>query len=200
MKISFRLALPLLLPVLMLAFGCSHSKNNHSLILKLKQRKKAIDTYLNKNSKSLTVLVKVPGKTELVVVKDEQWPDSIQYTYNILRNAKGNIILVAQIPNDEAGDWFITYRHYFNEKGKTFAFSCDQSIFTDQIKGGVLNETTTTFYDENFVTLKTTDAFDNKDARPLKIDKNKFEFPDFKYDVYKSLGDCLAGYRIKIAK
>src|SRR5439155_4172503 len=92
------------------------SNDSHTLI-DLNKEKEATDKYLAKHSKEVIVLVKVPGKKKLVQVKGENWPDEIEYTYNILKNKSGKVILIVQSPFSESGDWDIDYKHYFDDNG-----------------------------------------------------------------------------------
>jgi hypothetical protein len=194
---------------LFFVFGLFLSKQSHnypvklasqkdSIILKLKNKKAAVDQYLLKHDKALVVFVKIPGKKNLIRIENENWPDEIEYTYNILKNSSGKIIFVAQIPYSESGDWDIAYRHYFDEQGNTYAFNKVESIFGD-VKGGVIREILLTYYDEKFKNISQVNSFTDKDYRTIKINKNKFDFHDYDYNIYKNLSDCLASYNIKIA-
>lgn len=165
----------------------------------LVNKKVAIDEYLKKNSKALTVLVKVPGKKSLVKVKDDEWPDDIEFTYNILRNIKGRVILVVQIPYSESGDWFISYSHYFDEQGKTFSFDKKTNVFSEEIEGGIAYEADTKYYDDHFNMIKQILTLKDKSGKAITKGQN-IDAYSYKYNIYPYLDKCLSGYNIESIK
>jgi len=167
-----------------------------SVLIKLKNKKAAVDQYLIKHDKALIVLVKVPGKTNLLRIKNGHWPDEIEYTYNILRDTTGRIILVSQIPFSQSGDWFITYTHYFDEKGNTYAFRKQTNVFDSEVKGGVIYETLLRYYDVNFSILKKTYTLQDKGGKTIR-NNGHVDIYQYKYETYKNLDACLKGYHIK---
>jgi hypothetical protein len=169
-----------------------------STLAKLKSKKDAVDQYISKHKKDLIILVKIPGKEKLVVVKNEHWPEEIEYTYNILKNPAGKIVLIAQVPFSESGDWNIVYKHYFDEDGNVYAFSKEESIFNDNVKGGVVRNMLVNYYDKKFKNIAQTDRLTDKDNKSIKGDKSNYDFRDYKYDIYKTLNECLKGYNIQL--
>ena len=172
-------------------------QKDHTL-LSLKSKKTAIDQYIAKHDKELIVLVKVPGKNVLVRVKNEHWPEEIECTYNILRNQLGKVIFIAQVPYSESGDWEILYKHYFDEKGNTYAFSKEESIFNDNVNGGVIKETLLKYYDDQYKTISQINTLTDKKGQAVKENKNAYDFRQFEYSTYKNVSDCLTGYHIKL--
>jgi len=168
-----------------------------TILFSLKNKKAIVDQYLGKHDKAVIVFVKVPGKKNLIRVKNEKWPDEIEYTYNILKNSSGKIIFVAQIPYSESGDWNIEYKHYFDEQGNTYAFYREESIFGD-VKGGVLRKILLNYYDHNFNNINQVNSLTDKDYKLIKVNKDLYDFRDYKYSIYKNLNNCLAGYGIKL--
>jgi hypothetical protein len=171
-----------------------------STLIKLKSKKAAIDNYLDKHPKAITVLVKVPGKENLVRVVGDKWPDEIEYTYNIIKDKAGKIILIAQTPESESGDWDIIYKHYFDENGNTFAFYQSEALFTDQVKGGVAGKELLRYYDPLFKTISQTNQLVDVDHKPLKAKESELDFREYKYSIYKNVKECLAGYGINSIK
>lgn len=170
-----------------------------STLIKLKAKKAAIDNYLNKHSKQTIVLVKTPGKKNLMRVMNEKWPDEIDYTINLLKDKAGKVIFIEQSPYSESGDWDIVYRHYFDGSGNTIAFYRSESIFDDNIKGGVARKELLKYYDQA-KSIAQISALLNVDWKPLKAKESDLEFRDYKYNIYKNLKDCLAGYGINSIK
>jgi hypothetical protein len=171
-----------------------------STLIQLKAKKAAIDNYLTKHQNATMVLVKVPGKKSLVRVFGNKWPDEIEYTYNILKDKAGKIVLVSQKPESESGDWGIIYEHYFDENGNTFAFYRSEALFTDQVKGGVAGKELLRYYDPLFKAINQTNLLVDVNHKPLKAKESEFNFRDDGYNIYKSLKDCLAGYSINNIK
>jgi hypothetical protein len=169
-----------------------------SVLIKLKNKRAAVDQYIIKHSKALTLLVKVPGKTKLKKVINENWPEEMEYTYNILKDTAGRIILVSLIPFSQSGDWSITYTHYFDEKGNTYAFRKQTNVFDSEVKGGVIYETLLKYYDVNFNILKKTYTLQDKSGKPIK-NNGHVDIYQYKYGIYKNLDACLKDYHITSA-
>src|ERR1700761_6016690 len=107
-------------------------------LAEIKKEKAEIDQYEFKHRKEMMTLVKLEGKSKLIKPKTEDVPDDAEYVYNVLKGRSGHIILIEQIPYSQSGDWYIEWKHYFDNKGNTFCFSDRQSIFNDNVKGGVV--------------------------------------------------------------
>jgi hypothetical protein len=163
----------------------------------LKISKEVIDKYVLNHKNAIIAFAKVSGKKNLVRVKNDNWPDETEYTYNIVKDNSGRIMMIAELPYSESGDWYIEYKHYFDENGKTFAFSESESIFNDEVKGGVVRKMLSKYYDANFRTLSQINSLLDKDGKPLAKNKNSFDFREYKYSIYKNLAECLAGYHIR---
>lgn len=194
---------PFFLSLIIILSWC-YPKQNDTVIqkditlLSLKNKKTVTDQYITKHNTELIVLVKVPGKHALVRVRNEHWPEEIEYTYNILRNQLGKVIFIAQIPYSESGDWEILYKHYFDEKGNTYAFSKEETIFNDEVKGGVIKEILLKYYDGQYKTISQINTLTDKKGQIIKRNKNAYDFPEYKYSTYKNISDCLAGYHLKL--
>ena len=164
--------------------------------LKLASKKNAIDHYIDTHTKSAIVFVKVPGNKNLVAVKNDRWPDEVEYTYNIYKNPTGKIVFIAQIPFSESGDWDIVHKYYFDDHGNTFAFLKQASIFNDDLKGGVVREILLNYYDQKFKNISQVTKLTDKDYRSIRKNKNSYDFPDDQSVIYKNLSECVAAYNI----
>jgi hypothetical protein len=190
--------------LMMVAFtSCKHGRSDNVsqkdlILLGQKDKRNSIDKYIRSHRKAVITLVKIPGKTELVIVKNEQWPDEVEYTYSVYKDGSGEIIFIAQTPFSESGDWNVVYKHYFDGDGNTCAFSKLESLFDDGVKGGIVRELLTNYYDKNFKILKQIDKLTDQEYKPVKKSKNDFNFRNDKYEVYKDAKECLAGYNIKL--
>jgi hypothetical protein len=139
----------------------------------------------------------VPGKKSLIRVYNEKWPDEIEYTYNIVKDKGGKIIYILQTPFSESGDWDISYKHYFDEDGHVFAFYRVESIFDDNVKGGVIRNTVLKYYNKDFKIVKQNNRLEDTKGALVKANKNNFNFRDYNYTIYKNLAECLKGYNVK---
>jgi hypothetical protein len=195
--------LSLLTALALFLSGC----NDHAVIYRLpqtdsnlvkkKREKEAIDQYLSKHPKSIIILVKVPGKKNLVPVKNENWPDEVEYTYEIYKNPAGRIVFIAQIPFSGSGDWNIAYKHYFDEQGHTFVFSKEESVFGEDVKGGVVREILLNYYNKTFKNISQIHRLTDRDYKAINRRKNEYDFPEYKYSIYQNLNSCLNGYGIR---
>ena len=169
-------------------------------VLKLTSKKNEIDHYIDTHSKNVIVYVKISENKNLVAVKNDRWPDEVEYTYNIYKNPAGKIIFIAQIPFSVSGDWDIVHKYYFDDQGNTFAFLKQASIFNDDVKGGAVREILLNYYDKKFKNISQVTKLTDKDYRSIKKDKNGYDFPDDQYVIYKNLNECVAAYNIKLTK
>jgi hypothetical protein len=176
------------------------TKAADSVLTSLKAKKIALDKYIGKHAKEVITLVKLPNKTRLQEIKNDKWPDEIEYSYNILRDPAGKIMMAVISPNSESGDWDVVYKYYFDDKGNTFAFYEDQSIFNDNVKGEVVRTTLLKYYADDFKIISQNTALLNKDWHPIKGKKANYNFFDFQSKIYKTARECLIGYKIQLPK
>ncbi|MBC5774051.1 hypothetical protein H8S95_08240 [Pontibacter sp. KCTC 32443] len=143
----------LLLTVLSLAvFSCAQKVNevqikeinlsldNKELKKKLYQQKAETDTLFKNKIEDILVLVKIPGDDKLIEVVNEEWPEEVEVTYNILKDASGSIIRISESPYSESGDWDIVYSYYFDNNGNAYANERIVSAFNTYCPDGVLIE------------------------------------------------------------
>jgi hypothetical protein len=168
-----------------------------SVLTSLKAKKAAADKYINTHAKEMVVFVKIPGKKGLMRVYNEKWPEEVEYTCNILKDKNGKIIYVFQAPFSESGDWDISYEHYFDEDGNVFAFYKDESIFDDNVKGGIVRNRLLKYYNRDFKVINQKSWLADEKGNTIKANKNKFDFRDYKYTIYKSLIECLKAVNLK---
>jgi len=168
-----------------------------STLVSLKNKKAAIDKYVHAHAKQMAVFVKVPNKKTLVRVYNEKWPEEIEYTCNILKDKNGKVVYIFQAPFSESGDWDISYEHYFDENGNVFAFYKDESIFNDNVKGGIIRSRLLIYYNKDFKAIKQSNWLADEKGNVVKADKTKFDFRDYKYTIYKTLAGCLKALNLR---
>lgn len=170
----------------------------------LKQQKKALDKRnISYKTKGVSVWVKLYDKGQLLRIKNDKWPDEqkIEYTYNVIKNDRGNVVMIMAYPTSQSGDWDIAYSHYFNQEGKLIAFERFTGFFNSGCAGdgGVARETVCNYYNGNFKVIGKTYSLTDGDGKKLVKSKCDFLY-DFKdYKIYPDVAKCLAGYHINAA-
>ncbi len=126
------------------------------ILERLKYQKAKIDTVFNHSKNKLIVIAKLVDNDTPVNIFNGNFPANVETTFNILKDNKGQIIAVAQFPFSESGDWDITYTHYFDKDGKTFAFERQTNFFNSICTDGVAYETRTELYNSQFKRINST--------------------------------------------
>lgn len=172
------------------------NNSEQNIIESLKKQKAAIDTLFNRNSDKLLILVKLEDNQKLQRVLNLKFPKNVEITYNILKDDFGKILTVYESPFSKSGDWFIIYKHYFDNNGKTFAFERQTNFFNSICTQGVAYETKTEFYDEDFKLLQNEYKLVNEKNEPLKKDSCQFPY-NFDYKASINISDYLRLNNIK---
>lgn len=173
-----------------LAVESTKKSESADVLETLKVKKALTDTLVATNILTVEILVKEPGNKKLVVVVNENFPEEVEVTYNILRNADGKILLVGEYPYSESGDWDIGYEHYFDESGLTFSFQKRTNFFNSFCTDGVAYENVVEYYDSSFNRLHQAYSLIDENKQTLK--KEECEFPyDYPYEVSNSLKEYL---------
>ncbi|MDB5126220.1 hypothetical protein [Mucilaginibacter sp.] len=167
-----------------------------STLTSLKSKRTAVDVYVKKHDKELLLYSKIPGRKTPVKVTMEDWPDAGEGSYNVLKDSSGRIVMIAEIPFSQSGDWYITYTHYFDENGNTYAFRKETNTFDSDVKGGVIYETLVKYYGANLKLLNKTYSLKEKSGKPIK-NNGHIDVYQYKYMIYKNSAACLKGYNIK---
>lgn len=88
---------------------------------RLAYQKTRIDTLFGSSTGKMRVLVKLAGKEEPVEVAQDQSPEGVQTTFTLLADPAGKVLRISEFRASESGDWSVTYSHYFDADGNTFA-------------------------------------------------------------------------------
>ena len=199
MRVLYLFILLLFSNILVCAQSTQVAKKNgfDSVVNVLKVKRKITDEYLNKNGKSLMLYSKIPDREMPIRVLNEKWPDDGGISYNILTDTKGKIIMIAEIPFSESGDWYIAYTHYFDSEGNTYAFRREANIFDKSVKGGVIYEISLRYYDKSFKLLSQGRTLKDGKGKSIKNDGH-IDAYNYKYNIYRNITDCLKAYNIKL--
>jgi hypothetical protein len=160
------------------------------IIERLKGQKIIIDTLQSQNKLKLEVLVKEPNKEKLTIVLNENWPETIETTYNIWKNEKGNIILIGEFPTSESGDWYIEYLHYFDKKEKTFVFQRTTNFFNSMCADGVAYEKIVEYYNSDFNRIERNYSLADKNKKELKKEDSAMHY-DYPFEISNNLKSYL---------
>jgi len=128
-----------------------------------------IDKQVTTDKDKLIILVKVAGQTDLKKVIDQNWPDDIETTYNILKSNRGQIIYLGEFPTSQSGDWTLGLKHYFGDNGKLIAFEKSLSYFNEDCTDGAVIETIIELCDNDFKVIKTTKIQTDNKGKELKV-------------------------------
>lgn len=118
----------------------------------------------------ITIYVKQIGIDSLIKAEAKRLPEDIESTINIFRDNMGHIIRISESASIENGDLFVSCNHYFDDRGKTFAFEKKTNSFNNHCTDGVAYETQTFYYDENFKQVSYTYKLVDEDEMPLVKD------------------------------
>lgn len=155
------------------------------LLNKLRYQKRESDTLFSRSTNKLIVFAKITGKEKPVEIKNGDFPENVEVSYNLLKDKSGNTVLIKEFPFSESGDWDISYTHYFDENGNTYAFQRKTKFFDSTCTEDVAVETIVQFYSNNFQLLdKSYKLLDDKN-RKLEKDKCQPEY-DLDYNIYST--------------
>jgi len=126
-----------------------------------------IEKQITIDKDELIVLVQVKGQASLQRVINENWPDNLEITYNLLKDKKGKIIYLGEFPTSESGDWTLELKHYFADNGKLIAFEKRLSYFNENCGDGIVVEQQVELYDNEFKIIKTTKTLTDNSGHPL---------------------------------
>ncbi len=166
------------------------------ILERLKYQKTIIDTLFNHSKDKLIVLAKLVDKDELIQIKDGNFPDNVETTFNFLKDSLGQIITASEFPFSESGDWNIILTHYFDKDGKTFAFERQTNFFNSICTDGVAYETQTEFYNCDFQLIDKMYKLVDEKNKTLQIDSCQFPY-DYEYKVSADIDKYLQTNRIK---
>lgn len=165
------------------------------ILERLKYQKTNIDTLFNQSKDKLIVLAKLADKGETIQIKNGNFPDNVETTFNILKDSLGRVITSSEFPFSESGDWNIILTHYFDKDGKTFAFERQTNFFNSICTDGVAYETQTEFYDSDFQLIDK--MYKLVDEKNKTLQKDSCQFPyDYEYKVSADIDKYLKTNRI----
>lgn len=137
--------------------------------------KQEIDNLAGSNQDKLIVLVKIFEQETLKRVINQDWPENIETTFNILKNENGQIIYIGEFPTSQSGDWSLELKHYFAANGQLIAFEKRLAYFNSECTERAVIENIIELYDNKFKIIKTTKTLTDNDGK--KMDEEKCSDP-----------------------
>ncbi|HEY0653665.1 MAG TPA: hypothetical protein VGD65_11085 [Chryseosolibacter sp.] len=107
-------------------------------------------------------------------VINEDLPENIETTFNILKDQNGQIVYIGEFPTSESGDWSLELKHYFAD-GRLIAFEKRLAYFNGECTDRAVIETIIELYDKDFKIVKTTKTLTDNDGK--KMDEEKCSDP-----------------------
>lgn len=182
--------LSLMCLALILASAACNNSNKSSggddIAEKLKEQKLKTDRLISDSS--LQVLVKVSGSKELIKVENKRYPRDIETTYNLLKDKKGRIIYLAELPFSKTSEWFIAYKSYFDSTGHLFAFQKINNFLNNGCTHGAAMETLIKYYGPDFKVADSVYTLTDTYKKPLEKGACKFPY-NFPYTIFKTLDE-----------
>ena len=176
-----------LLTAFFLSSGCGHSGSGgctDDAVAALKKQKNKTDLLIT--DKSLEVYAKVKGAKEPLKVENKRYPRDIETTYNLLRDAKGRVLYIAEMPFSETSDWFIAYKSYFDTTGTLYSFQRINNFLNNGCTRGAAMENMVKYYDASFKVQDSTYTLTDTYKKPLEKGACKFPY-NFPYQVFRTL-------------
>lgn len=166
------------------------------IVDRLTGQKQIIDTLFKHSEDKLIVLAKLIDKDEPITIENGNFPDSVETTFNILKDSLGHVLTVSEFPYSESGDWSIALTHYFDKTGRTFAFERQTNFFNSFCTEGPAYETETKFYDDDLNLID--EAYRLVDDKGNALQKDSCQFPyNYEYKVSPDVRHYLEANKIK---
>jgi hypothetical protein len=170
-----------------------------SSVSALKRKRDNIEAYSLQHKNNMLVFAKVPGKDVLLKIENEKWPDEVEYSYNVLKDDNGKIIMIDASPVSESGDWDVSHTHYFYSDGNTFLFERNANAFNGCLTNdSVVYETVKKYFAPSFKLLKQQDIVVDKNGKALDKSKCAVDVAIEDARVYPNVNACLKAYHIKL--
>ncbi len=192
MKLKFFISLFLLAPLFV-----SAQKTN--VVHQIKIKKQQYDSLRIIQMEDILVYAKIAGQTELILFNGDEWPDSIEYSCNVLKDKSGTVLLISVYPFSISGDWFVAFTHYFDEQGKTFAFERLTSFYNSGCTDDMVTETIIKYFNSDFNEVKNFYSLTGPNNIPLKKSKCELLY-EFEYSVYKNSDEVMKANFISTIK
>jgi hypothetical protein len=161
-----------------------------------KDRREIAKRITPKKHDEVIMLAKVKGKDELQVDLNLN-QDSVEISYNILKNKKGQIVYVGEFPTSEHDDWRYGSKHYFADNGKLIAFEKVLVFSNKDCSDKEIVENIIELYDNNFNVIRTTKKQTNIGGKKLKFKDCRHAYT-WKPDIRATVTELIKLKKIRV--
>lgn len=163
---------------------------------RLHHEKNRIDTLYRRYSDKLFLMAKPTVNGIPVPVGDHYMPQELHTMYEILTDSAGHMVSVSEFPLISGGEWNISYIHYFDKNGNTFAFERQTTFLNSRCTPGVAREVIAEFFNGSFQTVAR--EYELRDAQDQPLQKTDCVFPyNFIYQVSSDTSEYLQANKIR---
>lgn len=175
--------------------GLPKSKSLSETGLRAWNQKRELDKLLKSSKRKVIVYVQKTGEDSVRLIRDGNFPDSIQTTYNLLIDNNGRLRLASEFPFSESGDWSIRLTHYFDTSGKTFAFERHANFFNSVCTQDMATEIRHLLYDTGGRMTDSLYILQDKEQKDLSRETCQFPY-DYPYTVASNATEWQASKRL----
>lgn len=165
------------------------------IVERLHVQKKEIEERFRSEPFRVQLYTKTTANGVPKLVTDD-FPEEMHTMYEILTDDAGHMICAWEFPMISAGEWNISYIHYFDKSGHTFAFERQCSFLNSRCTPGVAREVRTEFFNGSFQMLDR--EYELVDAQNKPLQKGDCVFPfNFIYQASSDTGEYLKANKIR---
>jgi hypothetical protein len=166
-----------------IVFNASEAKQVESEYQKVKQ---LVDNIYNSEESKIELYIQenIESKIERVPNFDNI-PESILRSFNIVRGSDNEVIMIAEYPFSDSGDWDITYESYFDKKGNLIAFVRLSNFFNGQC-AEIVKERSIYYYDKKHILVKKTYEIKDGEEKLLNFADCIFNYR-YDYTIFVTL-------------
>jgi len=177
---------------IILSLFIAHFANSQGLE-ELRTLKESYDSIRTANKADQLIFVRI-GNNELIQVTDNNWPENITTTYNVL-TSNGQTLLVGIYPYSESGDWSREHTYYFDLTGRTFAYNHRLNSF-NSLCADILRQNTLFFYNQQANELTKKYSITDKAGTNMANKDCVFNYP-YEHQLYKNLEELKSRQELK---
>jgi hypothetical protein len=168
-----------------------------NLVEAYRQSINAIDETYKTDAGRIELYMKLAGKKQPLRVKNfDSAPGDLVSSYNLYRDSLGVVRFVLESPFNESGDYLNTFAHYFDEKGRTFAFVRTSNFFNSECISGAASEISAYFFDQNQQLIQKMYELKSPDGKALNPDSCVFQYRK-NYKIYPEREAFLQSIHLK---
>jgi len=165
------------------------------MVERLHSQKKEIDALFRSQPFRILLYTKATANGVPRPVGDN-FPKEMHTMYEILTDNEGRMVCAWEFPMISAGEWNISYIHYFDKNGNTFAFERQCSFLNSRCTPGVAREVRTEFFNGAFQLVDR--EYELVDAQDKPLQKGDCVFPfNFLYQASSDTGEYLKANKIR---